>query len=103
MDNTEDNCNPENGQCECLPHVIGKKCDQCEADYWNLNSGSGCAPCDCDVNGTHPNSTSCNHNTGECECLNSRGGRRCNECPFGYWGSPLTKCTSKSSIACFLI
>lgn len=32
-------CDQLNGQCQCKPHVIGLKCDQCEPGFWNLTSG----------------------------------------------------------------
>ena len=34
-------CNLRDGQCPCLPNVIGRRCDQCEPGYWNLDSGIG--------------------------------------------------------------
>lgn len=41
-------CDEESGQCLCLPHVVGPKCDQCAPYYWKLASGRGCEPCACD-------------------------------------------------------
>lgn len=38
-------CNPETGQCECLPGVIGDKCDHCP-HRWVLIPDSGCFECD---------------------------------------------------------
>ena len=34
-------CDPNNGQCACLDHVEGLKCDTCQAGYWNIDSGTG--------------------------------------------------------------
>lgn len=47
-------CNPQTGQCECLPGVIGDKCDHCP-HRWVLiqpepnidqTTGVGCFQCD---------------------------------------------------------
>ena len=32
--------------------MIGKQCDQCKPEHYGLNSGKGCAECDCDTDGT---------------------------------------------------
>lgn len=74
--------------------MIGKLCDECSQNYWNLESGRGCLPCDCDISGTKENQTQCDQKDGKCACLPSRGGKRCDECPFGFWGSPTTGCKS---------
>lgn len=92
--NSLSNCEPETGHCECLPKVLGARCDECAESFWNLESGKGCESCDCDISGTYANSTSCDQKTGQCNCIEQRGGRRCDECPFGYWGSPAEGCIS---------
>ena len=38
-------CNPNTGQCECLPGVIGEKCDHCPY-RWVLKEEEGCFECD---------------------------------------------------------
>lgn len=38
-------CNAQNGQCECLPGVIGEKCDNCP-HRWVLIPDYGCQECD---------------------------------------------------------
>lgn len=45
-------CDRISGQCMCLPHVLGTKCDQCERNYWKLASGMGCEACGCDPIGS---------------------------------------------------
>lgn len=51
-------CDRYTGQCECLPHVVGARCDQCEANYWKIASGEGCEACNCDEVGAY--SEQCN-------------------------------------------
>lgn len=38
-------CNAETGQCECLPGVVGEKCDQCP-HRWVFVPEIGCHQCD---------------------------------------------------------
>lgn len=45
-------CNRENGQCSCLPNVIGPRCYECAPYFFNLTSGKGCEPCLCDPTGS---------------------------------------------------
>lgn len=90
----KENCDSETGICSCLPNVIGYACDECAENYWNLESGQGCIACDCDISGTRENTTYCDQRTGQCNCIDGRGGRQCNECPFGYWGTPRSGCRS---------
>ncbi|CAF0857038.1 unnamed protein product [Brachionus calyciflorus] len=95
-DGTEDhstlNCDQTTGQCVCLANVIGKQCDQCKQDYYGLASGEGCSYCNCDTDGTIDNSTACNIFTGQCDCIDSRGGKTCSECSYGHWGNPEKEC-----------
>lgn len=87
-----ENCNSKTGQCKCLPNVVGMQCNSCKVDYYGLKSKEGCSYCNCDVEGTNDNKTSCDLFTGQCDCLASRGGRSCSECSYGYWGDPNTDC-----------
>lgn len=45
-------CDRVNGQCPCLPNVIGQDCSQCAPAHWNLASGVGCEACSCDPTGS---------------------------------------------------
>lgn len=88
-------CDRVSGQCPCHPNVIGKQCDQCAENHYNLTSGEGCAACGCDPNGValgHDGQPSlqCNIFDGACRCKQGRGGRKCDQCEDLYWGDPTT-------------
>lgn len=51
-------CDKATGQCSCLPNVIGQNCDRCAPNTWQLASGTGCGPCNC--NAAHSFGPSCN-------------------------------------------
>lgn len=86
-------CDPVKGQCPCLPNVVGVHCNKCEVNHWNLSSGKGCEPCECDPQGSY--SLKCNEYDGQCACKDGHGGKRCNECQPNYWGDPRIQCFRK--------
>ena len=47
-------CDVDTGQCRCLWHTRGVKCDQCEDGYYNLGGDvtDGCLFCGCDDSGS---------------------------------------------------
>ncbi|KAM4721279.1 laminin subunit beta-2 isoform 2-T2 [Rhinophrynus dorsalis] len=83
-------CDRTSGQCQCLPNVRGQSCDRCSPNYWNLASGKGCVPCNCDPNNSF--SLSCNEFTGKCQCRPGFGGPMCKDCQENYWGNPNIQC-----------
>lgn len=83
-------CDPNSGQCICLPNVSGLKCDECIENHWKIASGEGCEPCGCDFQGSL--SPQCNKFDGQCECKPGFGGRQCNECMATFWGDPKVEC-----------
>lgn len=84
--NSSSFCDPNSGQCPCLPFVEGRDCDQCAQNYWKIASGSGCETCNCDpVGSLYPQ---CNLFDGQCHCKPNYGGRQCNECKENHWGNP---------------
>ena len=55
-------CDRGTGKCECKENVEGHNCDKCKKTYWNIDSGAGCDPCNCDPIGSL--SQSCDLRTG---------------------------------------
>ncbi|XP_071445859.1 laminin subunit gamma-1 [Hetaerina americana] len=76
-------CDQLSGQCQCKPHVKGTNCDQCEPGYYNIRSGEGCQPCNCDTVGSLNHT--CDIVTGQCMCREGVTGQRCDDCePYHY-------------------
>ncbi|CAI5785238.1 Laminin subunit beta 4 [Podarcis lilfordi] len=85
-------CDQMTGICPCLPHVVGAKCDQCAAGYWNMIQGTGCRTCDC--NPRHSQNNLCDQLTGQCPCKVGYTGRRCDTCDENYFGDSQIHCFS---------
>lgn len=82
-DGTVAPCEQLTGHCKCKPHVIGRNCDKCEEGYYHILSGEGCAPCNCDPEGSY--NRTCNPVTGQCECRPGITGQHCDAClPYQY-------------------
>ena len=65
---TSEECNLFTGQCACRPGFGGRRCDQCEANFWG-DPRVSCKPCNCNPDGVNPDATQCNPTTGQCQCL----------------------------------
>nr|DBA26649.1 TPA: hypothetical protein GDO54_010888 [Pyxicephalus adspersus] len=73
-------CDRETGACMiCKPGVTGEYCDKCADGYFGDALGArNCQPCNCNINGSV--STSCDVQTGQCQCKYNVIGRHCDEC-----------------------
>lgn len=77
-------CNPFDGTCECRPGFGGRRCNECQANYWG-NPNIQCQPCDCDDIGS--SSLQCDRETGHCVCHKGIGGEKCDQCDRSYIGT----------------
>lgn len=85
-------CDPNNGNCQCKPNVIGRNCNECKNGYWNIISGNGCENCNCDPTGSF--NSSCDTYTGECYCKPGVVGKKCDKCAVTHYGFSLEGCNS---------
>uniref|UniRef100_A0A8D8H0Q0 Laminin subunit gamma-1 n=2 Tax=Culex pipiens TaxID=7175 RepID=A0A8D8H0Q0_CULPI len=85
-------CDPNNGNCQCKPNVIGRNCNECKNGYWNIISGNGCENCNCDPTGSY--NSSCDTYTGECYCKPGIIGKKCDQCALAHYGFSSEGCKS---------
>ncbi|KAL4226155.1 Laminin subunit beta-1 [Mactra antiquata] len=78
-------CDAVGGQCECKPHVVGRKCDQCAPGTYGFGP-NGCTPCNCHTIGSRDNF--CDIETGQCLCIPNIDQRVCDKCKPGFYGFP---------------
>ena len=79
-------CDAVAGQCACKPEYTGLSCDECSDGYFKTEAGF-CVPCECNEDGTEPNSF-CDKQTGACKCKENTSGRACDECGSGFFNFP---------------
>uniref|UniRef100_A0A8D0HW36 Laminin subunit beta 1 n=1 Tax=Sphenodon punctatus TaxID=8508 RepID=A0A8D0HW36_SPHPU len=78
-------CDPNGGQCQCRPNVVGRRCDRCAPGTFGFGP-NGCKSCDCHVQGSV--NSFCHPETCQCHCFHGVYGRQCDRCLPGYWGFP---------------
>ncbi|KAM9366692.1 usherin [Symphorus nematophorus] len=82
-------CAQVGGQCQCKVAVTGRQCADCLPGWYGLKASNpnGCIRCNCSDIGVISNSTasSCNQDTGQCQCKSHVTGFSCDRCEFGYW------------------
>ena len=76
-------CDVETGVCNCLSRFSGNTCSECAVNFYNFSAG--CLPCNCNANGTVPDSINqCNSTDGQCICKTNVQGRTCDICQPTY-------------------
>ncbi|XP_028396319.1 LOW QUALITY PROTEIN: usherin-like [Dendronephthya gigantea] len=87
-------CDAASGQCRCKANVIGQRCDQCKAMFYNLTrvNSEGCQPCLCNMSGS--TSRLCDKTNGQCPCRNTVTGRQCERCKLGFHTLTTSGCQS---------
>lgn len=67
-------------------HNVSTFCDLSflQENYWGIESGRGCQPCDCDPQGSY--FAQCDSVTGQCRCKHGVTGQKCDECLPGFYG-----------------
>lgn len=88
--NNPDQCNLDDGQCDCKKNVIGRQCDECKMGYWNINSGQGCEECKCNPLGSL--NFTCDQQTSQCYCRPGVEGLKCDQCLPNYFGFSAIGC-----------
>ncbi|KAL0966040.1 hypothetical protein UPYG_G00289940 [Umbra pygmaea] len=72
-------------QCTCPQGYVGQHCGMCDQGYRrsrpDLGPFSSCDVCHC-----NRHSTTCDANTGKCECQHNTAGLSCERCKDGYYG-----------------
>ena len=85
-----DDCDLD-GNCICKVNFKGKKCHQCQDNYFRFPF---CQACNCDANGSIDQQ--CNEN-GTCLCKDNVQGPKCLKCEPEFYGHPDCKaCDCKS-------
>ncbi|NWX99807.1 LAMB4 protein, partial [Nothoprocta ornata] len=69
------------GQCPCKPGYSGRRCDECEENYFG-NPQTHCIQCRCHREGT--GRPTCDQGTGACSCRAGITGTSCDRCARGF-------------------
>merc|ERR1712223_1836307 len=74
-------CDVHQEKCTCKEGYTGVQCQICPSGYYSsfFIDAASCKECECNENGTKPN-TVCNPINGKCECLDNYTGDTCSRC-----------------------
>nr|XP_029715798.1 laminin subunit alpha-1-like [Aedes albopictus] len=78
----ENVCDVITGQCICKARYGGRRCDECDSGYGNLDLD--CPACECHVNGSAGGV--CHKLSGQCECKLGAEGIKCDQCQEEFFG-----------------
>ncbi|KPJ00552.1 Laminin subunit gamma-1 [Papilio xuthus] len=73
-------CDGLTGFCSCRAHD----------GYYNIDSGEGCIPCQCNLEGSY--NTTCNAVSGQCYCKPGIDGKHCDRCRAYHYGFSVEGC-----------
>lgn len=82
------NCNDRTGECICPQNVEEDDCTKCIPGTFGFHPHLGCDYCDCKLEGTINGNTTCNPESGQCDCKPNISGIHCESCKPGYWNYP---------------
>ncbi|XP_063040160.1 usherin [Engraulis encrasicolus] len=94
------------GVCDdCQHNTTGRQCERCQPLFyrvaWSVSSAvDACRPCDCHANGTVNGTLECEEMGGQCKCKRHVSGRRCDECPRGFYGLRGAGGRAEGCVAC---
>ncbi|KAF8367906.1 lam-3 [Pristionchus pacificus] len=74
-------CDTNNGICECKDNYIGKHCDRCAEGHGDVDNE--CPSCECNEMGAI--GKDCDDVSGQCTCKQGVFGKRCDQCRPGYY------------------
>ncbi|VDI10069.1 laminin, alpha 1/2 [Mytilus galloprovincialis] len=76
-------CDSMSGRClKCLNNADGDRCGVCKPGFYGTAVNGDCSACDCDGYGS--TGLSCDRYTGQCQCKENFGGRKCDLCQKGF-------------------
>lgn len=68
--------------------MIGPNCDKCKPAHYDYNKDNGCEFCDCSLLGVKGGNLQCDVITGDCDCQENIGDRKCDSCKDGFFAYP---------------
>lgn len=89
-------CDLENGTCDCLQNIEGRRCDRCLNGYFNFPH---CQQCRCNIEGT--TDEICDQTDESCLCKKNVQGSLCDTCVDGYYNLQASNPEGCNKCFCF--